>query len=82
MGSVCLGRVKYVLNYKSTKFVSCCSFKNCFNMDFKMHIEKLEGTVNWLKCKRSIELVLRQHDIINGARVKAEIGASVEIYNA
>lgn len=42
-------------------------------MEFKAQIEKLEGSKNWTKWKRQVELLLRHNDVLDlvtGDRVK------------
>lgn len=34
-------------------------------MEFKTHIEKLKGAVNWSKWKRQIELLLRHNEVLD-----------------
>lgn len=48
-------------------------------MDFKVQIEKLEGTCNWSKWKRQIELLLKHHDVydvVMGKLVKPNASSS------
>ena len=36
-------------------------------MDFRTHVEKLEGAGNWTKWRRQVELLLRHHEVFEVA---------------